>query len=102
MTPTSRRICFALTLLGLVAAALMTGLRARHDGIAIKAHFAGMMQLQGMPDADHGAAASDKDDKIERCAVAASPCVAPVGGDSPIGKALIDLATQIVETKRDR
>jgi len=53
MTPTSRRICFALTLLGLVAAALMTGLRARHDGIAIKAHFAGMMQLQGMPDTDH-------------------------------------------------
>lgn len=98
MTPTSRRICLALTLLGLVAVALLTDLRARYDGIVIKAHIAAM-PLQGMPEAHRGAAPPDKDDTIERCTTAASPCAAPIGGDGSIGKTLAfnaeDLASPV-------
>lgn len=96
MTPTSTRICLALILLGLVAAALFTGLRARHDGITIKAHIAAM-QLQGMPEVeDHAAAVPDKDDAIERCLIGAAACATAelrqglvvVSGDLTISKAM--------------
>ena len=83
MKPETSRICLALTLLGLTVAALLTGLRAHRDGIAVEAHVAGM-QLQAMPEAD--AAAATPDEKI------ASPesllTFAVVSGAIPGGKAL--------------
>jgi hypothetical protein len=92
MKQETSRICLAVTLLALTVAALLTGLRAQHDGVAIEAHVAGM-QLQGMPETDT-AATPDEDDKFARCSIAATSCAAPesllafaaVSGETPGGK----------------
>jgi hypothetical protein len=74
MKQETSRFCFAVTLLALTVAALLTGLRAQHDGAAIVAHVAGM-QLQGTPETDTAAAATDEHDKFARCSIAA--CASP-------------------------
>jgi len=93
MRQEASRICLAVTLLALTVAALLTGLRAQHDGVAIEAHVAGM-QLQGMPETGTGAT-PDEDDKLARCPIAATSCASPesllafavVSGEIPSGKA---------------
>jgi hypothetical protein len=92
MKQETSRICLAVTLLALTVAALLTGLRAQHDGVAIEAHIAGM-QLQGMPETD-AAATPDEDDKFARCPITETSCAAPeallafaaVSGEIPGGK----------------
>jgi hypothetical protein len=77
MTTMSVRNGLILALLGLsLAAAVSVGLNARHTGITIQSHTAGM-QLQGSPDAEEVAAAPDADEGDRTASCTQRGCQAP-------------------------
>ena len=108
MKQETSRICLAVTLLALTVAALLTRLRAEHDGVAIEAHIAGM-QLQGMPETDTAADTPNADDKFARCPSAATSCAsaelllafAAVSGEILSGKASAIMADESVSKSSD-